>query len=114
MTPDDFAFGVGSLAAYPGLDLLTRPGTQPGTQPETKPEAPPLRDPARELDILRRSGLFDAVFYLRTNPDIENSGVEPLTHYHLYGWAEGRRPNFYFDPAFYTPLTPESENPWAR
>lgn len=105
MTPDDFAFGVGSLAAYPGLDLLTRPGTQP----EIQPEAPPLRDAARELDILRRSGLFDAVFYLRTNPDIENSGVEPLTHYHLYGWAEGRRPNFYFDPAFYL-----GENPDVR
>ncbi len=98
MAPDDFAYGVGHLVPYSGLDLLT------------PREAEPSRgDTARELDLLRRSGLFDAAYYLRNNPDIENSGVEPLTHYHLYGWAEGRRPNFYFDPAFYL-----GENPDVR
>ena len=102
MAPDDFAYGVGHLVPYSGLDLLT------------PREAEPSRgDTARELDLLRRAGLFDAAYYLRNNPDIENSGVEPLTHYHLYGWAEGRRPNFYFDPAFYTLVTPEPENSLA-
>ena len=76
MAPDDFAYGVGygvgQLIPYSGLTRLT-------------PDEAALagRDTARELDILRCSGLFDAAFYLHANPDIASSGVEPLTHYHL-------------------------------
>ncbi|WP_114911426.1 glycoside hydrolase family 99-like domain-containing protein [Acidibrevibacterium fodinaquatile] len=100
MAPDDFAYGVGygvgQLIPYSGLTRLT-------------PDEAALagRDTARELDILRCSGLFDAAFYLHANPDIASSGVEPLTHYHLHGWAERRRPNFYFDPAFYLDENPD-------
>ncbi len=50
---------------------------------------------------LRTSGLFDASLYLVEGPDIRAAGWEPLAHYRRWGWREGRRPNLYFDPAWY-------------
>jgi hypothetical protein len=43
--------------------------------------------------ILRRSGLFDAAWYLRTYRDVADAGVDPLRHYIESGIKEGRRPN---------------------
>jgi glycosyltransferase involved in cell wall biosynthesis len=51
-------------------------------------------------DILA-SGLFDATFYLRDNPDVCAAGIDPLQHYVQYGDLEGRRPNPVFCPAEY-------------
>ena len=36
--------------------------------------------------------LFDADFYLATNPDVRNSGADPLQHYMKFGAIEGRMP----------------------
>ena len=36
--------------------------------------------------------LFDADFYLATNPDVRNSGADPLHHYMKFGAIEGRAP----------------------
>lgn len=33
---------------------------------------------------------FDAVWYLRINPDVAEAGMDPWEHYTLYGHAEGR------------------------
>ncbi|KAA5605422.1 hypothetical protein F1188_11000 [Roseospira marina] len=33
---------------------------------------------------------FDADYYLSQNPDVAESGMNPLTHYQTYGYAEGR------------------------
>ncbi len=67
--------------------------------------APPApAAPAEPIDVRRlvaASGLFDAAFYLETNPDVAASGIEPLAHFCVNGWREGRRPNLYFDPAWY-------------
>ena len=57
-----------------------------------------LRDDAMAI---RASGLFDAAFYLRSNPDVANSETDPLWHYVRYGASEGRAPSASFDPAFY-------------
>lgn len=46
----------------------------------------------REIEAVRRSGLFDADWYLRCNPDVGDTGMDPLTHFVLYGLAEGRAP----------------------
>ena len=46
----------------------------------------PLRPPA---DV---SG-FDPAYYLRENPDVGLSGIDPLYHYIRYGRAEGRLPS---------------------
>lgn len=37
------------------------------------------------------SRLFDTIFYLSTNPDVVELGINPLLHYVLYGKKEGRR-----------------------
>lgn len=34
---------------------------------------------------------FDACWYLETNPDVKEAGVDPLQHYLQYGIQEGRR-----------------------
>jgi hypothetical protein len=39
---------------------------------------------------------FDAAFYLRHNPDVARSGVDPLAHFLAIGWREGRDPSAAF------------------
>ena len=51
-------------------------------------------------DELRKTGLFDAAYYRERNPDLANV-TDLLWHYMLAGEIEGRRPNPYFDPAWY-------------
>ena len=46
----------------------------------------------REMSKLRRAGLFDPRWYLRTYPDVAAAGVDPLRHYAEYGAVEGRMP----------------------
>jgi rhamnosyltransferase len=50
---------------------------------------------------MRRSGLFDAAWYLETYPDVEGAGSDPLFHYARHGAAEGRQPNRFFDVGWY-------------
>ena len=47
------------------------------------------------------SGIFDKDWYLNQNIDVENSGIEPLSHYIKYGAKEGRKPNVLFDSSWY-------------
>ena len=35
---------------------------------------------------------FNSTWYLEQNPDVENSGIDPLQHYLQHGKAEGRKP----------------------
>ncbi len=44
---------------------------------------------------------FDKEFYLETNPDIKDAGIDPFEHYINQGWREGRMPNDWFDPNHY-------------
>jgi hypothetical protein len=54
-----------------------------------------------ELDLLRRSKLFDAGWYLTEYPDVRKSGVDPAEHYWEHGWLDGRDPSPYFDSDWY-------------
>jgi hypothetical protein len=47
-----------------------------------------LRDSRR----FKRRGLFDADAYRAEHPDVSESGMDPLRHYLLHGYAEGRLP----------------------
>ena len=60
-------------------------------------DAPPPNEPT----VIRQSGLFDVAWYLTANPDIADAGIDPLEHFCLHGWREGRRPNLYFDMVWY-------------
>ncbi|MFC1688367.1 glycoside hydrolase family 99-like domain-containing protein [Pseudomonadota bacterium] len=47
------------------------------------------------------TGLFDANYYLRTYPDVFQSGLDPLRHYLYFGHKENRNPSLQFDTEFY-------------
>jgi hypothetical protein len=47
----------------------------------------------RQVALLKRSGLFDAEWYLREYTDVAEAGIDPLRHYIEHGAKEGRAPN---------------------
>lgn len=51
-----------------------------------------------------QSGLFDAEFYLQQNPDVATAGIDPLQHYLIQGWREGRDPSAEFSVRGYLEL----------
>ena len=74
-------------------------------------EYPLARAPKRTLSgnaaaVCRQ--LFDAEFYLSSNPDVAAAGVDPLKHYIRYGSAEGRKPHPLFQPEFYLAQCPDA------
>ena len=50
---------------------------------------------------------FDQSFYLRNNPDIALSDIDPQRHYSEYGWKEGRDPSDYFSTNGYLEANPD-------
>lgn len=44
---------------------------------------------------------LDTRFYLETYPDVREAGVDPVEHYCLFGWQEGRDPRADFSTSFY-------------
>src|SRR5579864_6408891 len=54
-----------------------------------------------DYEEVRKSGLFDAEYYLVTYPDVVERNVDPLVHYLEEGAREGRNPNLDFDAGFY-------------
>jgi len=55
----------------------------------------------REYRTIIKSGLFMQAYYLSNNPDVHESGINPLLHYLRFGSNEGRKANPYFDDAWY-------------
>ncbi|WP_051305211.1 glycosyltransferase [Desulfogranum mediterraneum] len=62
----------------------------------------------RPYRAIVRSGLFDADYYLRENPDLQSSLIDPVIHYLQYGYSEGRDPNPLFATWWYRRRYPES------
>jgi glycosyltransferase involved in cell wall biosynthesis len=81
--------------------------------PRAEPNAPsplyPTSDPSTGIARVRASGLFDSEYYRATYPDVLQAGVDPLEHFYLYGYVEGRRPNPMFDPRWYLAAHPDAE-----
>ncbi|WP_417528912.1 glycosyltransferase family 2 protein [Marinomonas shanghaiensis] len=53
------------------------------------------------------SAYFSTAYYLATNQDVKESGINPLYHYICYGEKEGRAPNVFFSPSVYLALNPD-------
>jgi GT2 family glycosyltransferase len=49
----------------------------------------------------REDMLFDAQYYLETNPDVASTGVEPFLHFMERGFREKRNPHPLFDLKYY-------------
>ena len=75
---------------------------------------PATADRLRTTRTLLLSGLFDADFYLRANPDVQQAGVDPLRHYVAHGDAEGRSPNALFSPTYYRRHAAGAVPPYAN
>jgi len=50
---------------------------------------------------IQKNKIFNIGYYLKNNPDIRVSGVDPLIHYIYHGFKEGRKPNPNFDGKYY-------------
>ena len=51
---------------------------------------------AEKIKKIKTSKYFDEEYYLSQNADVKASGIDPATHFHLYGWKEGRNPSSHF------------------
>ena len=46
----------------------------------------------RLIKLIEQSNLFDNSYYLECNPDVARAGINPVTHYLIYGGVRGPRP----------------------
>ena len=60
-----------------------------------------------DLRTIRRSELFDPVYYLSTYRDVREADTDPLLHYVRLGWNEGRNPSELFDTNYYLTNNPD-------
>lgn len=51
----------------------------------------------RQIEIVKKSPLFDAKWYLAQNPDVRARKIGAAKHYVKFGWKEGRNPSPDFD-----------------
>jgi glycosyltransferase involved in cell wall biosynthesis len=56
---------------------------------------------------IKKSGLFDEAYYLRSYPDCRRSDVDPLWHFLKNGYKEGRNPSANFDTTYYLESNPD-------
>ncbi len=82
-------------------------GREEGRVVTSSSEAAPI-DKATENDkdelapvINTIRDFFDVKFYLRAYPDVADSGFDPIVHYLLHGWKEGRDPTVDFSTQGY-------------
>ena len=61
----------------------------------------------KSCKIIKRSGLFDPEYYLKTYADIRKADVDPLKHFCKHGYKEGRNPSAIFDIKKYISKHPE-------
>ncbi len=61
----------------------------------------------RQIEIVKKSPLFDAKWYLAQNPDVRARKIGAAKHYVKFGWKEGRNPSPDFDTKEYLSEYPE-------
>ena len=64
-------------------------------------------DRMAEIEVVRRSIYFHREWYLRANPDVAASGVDPVVHYVVHGAREGREPGPWFSGQRYLDCNPD-------
>ena len=70
-------------------------------------------DRNKNIEILKKSELFDPESYLINNPDVKNAGVDPYIHYTHYGYKEKHRKPFpNFSNTFYKNAYLNNSNTW--
>ena len=59
------------------------------------------------MSKILQSGLFDEQYYLRKYPDVQQANMNPIEHYLLHGWEEGRNPSTRFNSNAYLSDNPD-------
>jgi hypothetical protein len=72
-------------------------------------EAPDVRSFGEALAEERAviAAEFDAAYYLGMNPDVADAGTDPLAHFLMAGWREGRDPSPRFSVRDYLETNPD-------
>ncbi|MBD3840195.1 MAG: glycosyltransferase, partial [Epsilonproteobacteria bacterium] len=60
-----------------------------------------------EYKTIKKSGLFDEQYYLKTYEDVRKADIDPIKHYIKYGWREGRNPSERFNTNYYLDSYPD-------
>jgi hypothetical protein len=60
-----------------------------------------------ELTAIRNSAFFDPEFYLDSNPDVRDTGMDAAFHYLVHGGREGRDPGPFFSTHQYLTRFPD-------
>jgi hypothetical protein len=89
---------IKSVTIWPFLYVLIRFLKHPSLSPYRR---------YQEYLVIRQNFLFDRDFYLKSNPDIIQSGLDPALHYVFHGAVEGRKPIPLFDSAWYLSQYPD-------
>ena len=84
--------GIGRSEPETGNGSTQDTGWEPSLEEAAVNESPI----ERAHRIITESGLFDGSFYLKNNPDVLESGIDPLMHYLMHGCREGRNPSAWF------------------
>lgn len=109
--PDVAAAGVNPFWHYIVAGKAEGPVWGAPPEPALETEGAPIeqgltgKQIADEVATIRSD--FDSGFYLRHNPDVANAGVDPVEHFVLSGWKEGRDPNRSFSIAYYLEANPD-------
>ncbi|MCB2209898.1 hypothetical protein KQH62_03285 [bacterium] len=61
----------------------------------------------RDLELLKKSDLFDLKYYTAYVPRVEKMGIDPYLHYLVHGGFIGRDPSPNFDSSWYLQSYPE-------
>jgi hypothetical protein len=88
--------------ALPGWDFKL---LGPPTAAERRAQRRTPQDAAEERATL--TSAFDAAYYLAANPDIAGAGADPLDHFLVTGWREGRDPTARFSVRDYLSMYPD-------
>ncbi|MBB3881312.1 hypothetical protein [Acetobacter oeni] len=80
------------------------------TRPEpvkTRVQALPPLSEEEARGIPTEALYFDRDWYVRTYPDVAQSGIDPATHFRECGDREGRNPNPHFNSRLYLAANPD-------
>ena len=64
-------------------------------------------DEKQQIELIKKSILFNAKWYLSQNPDVRAKKIGAAKHYVKYGWKEGRNPSLDFNTLEYIRNNPE-------
>lgn len=64
----------------------------------------------KNYNIIKKSNFFDKNWYLAQNIDVAEEGVDPIKHYLMFGWKEGRNTGPDFDGNLYLKTYPDVNN----